>query len=209
VAPPTDTADASATTGNGRVLRARGQRTRKRLLDAGAAVFARKGFHAARVDDVVAAAHSSHGTFYLYFASKEDLFDQLVGEVATELQALIDELPAITDTHRGRTGLRAWLARVSDVYERHGAVIRTWTEAELAGDPVGRQGDDVLAGLTAALTRRVRVPRRSGLDPTIATLAVMMMVERFNYYAATGQVDATRDELLDTLTDVIMAAVFG
>ena len=58
------------------------------------------------------------------------------------------------------------------------------------------------------LTRRVRVPRRSGLDPTIATLAVMMMVERF-HYAATGQVDASRDELLDTVTDVIMAATFG
>jgi hypothetical protein len=39
----------------------------------------------------------------------------------------------------------------------------------------------VLTGLTAALTRRVRVPRQSGLDPTIATLAVMMMVERFQY----------------------------
>ena len=61
----------------------------------------------------------------------------------------------------------------------------------------------------AALTRRDRVPRRSGLDPTIATLAVMMMVERFHCYAATGQVDASRDELLDTLTDVIMVAIFG
>jgi AcrR family transcriptional regulator len=107
---------------------------------------------------VVAAAHSSHGTFYLYFASKEDLFDQLVGEVAAELHALIDELPAITDTDRGRAGLRAWLARVSEVYERHGAVIRTWTDAELAGDWVGRQGDGLLTGLTMALTRRVRVP---------------------------------------------------
>lgn len=46
-------------------------------------------------------------------------------------------------------------------------------------------------------------------DPTIATLAVMMMVERFNYYAATGQVDATRDELLGTLTGVITAAISG
>jgi hypothetical protein len=55
----------------------------------------------------------------------------------------------------------------------------------------------------------VRVPRRSGLDPTIPTLAVMMMVERFHCYAATGQADASRDELLDTLTDVIIAAIFG
>jgi hypothetical protein len=67
----------------------------------------------------------------------------------------------------------------------------------------------VLAELTAALTRRVRVPRRSGLNPTIATLALMTMVERFNYYADSGQVEVTPDELLDTLTDIITAAVFG
>jgi hypothetical protein len=35
------------------------------------------------------------------------------------------------------------------------------------------------------------------------------MVERFNYYVTTGQVDASPDELLDTLTDTITAAVFG
>ena len=72
-------------------------------------VFARKGFHQARVDYVVAAAHSSHGTFY-HCASKQDLFDQLVVEVAAELHALIDELPAIPDTDRGRAGA-ACLAR--------------------------------------------------------------------------------------------------
>jgi AcrR family transcriptional regulator len=196
--------------GNGRTLQARGQRTRRRLLDAAADVFDRTGYHAARVDDVVAAAHSSHGTFYLYFTSKEDLFDQLVGEVAAELRSVIDELAPVTNSPRGRAALRAWLARVSEVYARHGRVIRAWTEAELSGDPVGRHGEDVLTGLALALTRRMRVPKRSGLDPTVATLALMMMVERLNYYAASGQLDLDdEDELNDTLTEVIMDAAFG
>ncbi len=191
-------------------LQARGRRTRQRLLDAAADVFDRSGYHGARVDDVVAAAESSHGTFYLYFTSKEDLFEQLVGEVATELHGLIGELAPVTNSDRGRAALRAWLARVSEAYARHGRVIRAWTEAELSGGPVGRRGDDVLTGLALALTRRMRVPKRSGLDPTVATLALMMMVERLNYYAASGQLDLhDGDELLDTLTDVIMAAAFG
>ena len=205
-----DSALPAAAGGNGRALQARGQRTRQRLLDAAADVFDRIGYHAARVDDVVAAAESSHGTFYLYFTSKEDLFEQLVGEVATELHGLIGELAPVTNSARGRAALRAWLARVSKVYARHGRVIRAWTEAELSGDPVGRHGEDVLTGLALALTRRMRVPKRSGLDPTVATLALMMMVERVNYYAASGQVELyDEDELLDTLTDVIMAAAFG
>jgi AcrR family transcriptional regulator len=196
--------------GNGRALQARGQRTRQRLLDAAADVFDRIGYQAARVDDVVEAADSSHGTFYLYFTSKEDLFDQLVSETATELHGLIGDLAPVTNSARGRAVLRAWLARVSEAYARYGRVIRAWTEADLSADPIGRQGEDLLTGLALALTRRMRVPKRSGLNPTIATLALMMMVERLNYYPASGQVEVRdEDELLDTLTDVIMAAAFG
>jgi hypothetical protein len=119
-------------------------------------------------------------------------------------------LAPVTDSDRGRAALRAWLARVSDAYARHGRVIRAWTEAELSGDPVGRRGDDVLTRLALALTRRLRVPKRSGLHPVVATLALMMMVERVNYYAASGQLPVDDgDELLDMLTDVIMATAFG
>jgi AcrR family transcriptional regulator len=196
--------------GDGRALQARGQRTRQRLLDAAAEVFDRAGYHAVRVDDIVAAAESSHGTFYLYFTSKEDLFEQLVGEAATELNGLIGDLAPVTNSDEGRAALRAWLARVSKAYARHGRVIRAWTEAELSGDHIGRRAEELLAGLVLALTRRLRVPKGSGLNPTIATLALMMMVERLNYYAASGRLDVQEgDELLDTLTDIIMAAAFG
>ena len=141
-----------ATSGaRGRPLQARGHRTRSRLLDAGATVFADKGFHYARVDDIVRAASSSHGTFYLYFVSKEDLFDQLIGEVAKELTVLVEELPKVTDSERGRAALRAWIDRFADLYEQRGAVIRTWTEAELSGEMGSETGADALSeprGLT-------------------------------------------------------------
>ncbi|HVN50773.1 MAG TPA: TetR/AcrR family transcriptional regulator [Acidimicrobiales bacterium] len=203
------TATGRGADGSGRVLRARGQKTRARLLDAGATVFARRGFHAARVDDVVEVARSSHGTFYLYFSSKEDLFDQLVDRVATDLDALIDELPIVRDTEEGRAELRDWLARFAALYDRYGSVIRTWTEAELSGAPIGRHGQDVLARLTAAMARNLQTPARATLHPAITALALVTMVERLNYYVATSQVAATPDELLDTLVDVVTAALFG
>ena len=195
--------------GSGRVLRARGQKTRARLLGAGATVFARRGFHAARVDDVVEMARSSHGTFYLYFSSKEDLFDQLVAQVATDLDALVDELPVLRDSDESRAELRDWLARFAALYDRYGSVIRTWTEAELSGAPIGRHGQDVLGRLTAAVAYKLEVPKRGALNPTITALALVTMIERVNYYAATNQVSATADELLDTLVSIITAALFG
>src|SRR3954462_11474318 len=75
-----------------RELRARGRNTKRRLLDAGETVLASKGYHATRVDDVVKVAQTSHGTFYLYFANKEELFRALAAEVAEEMQALAEAL---------------------------------------------------------------------------------------------------------------------
>ncbi|HEY1740702.1 MAG TPA: helix-turn-helix domain-containing protein, partial [Acidimicrobiia bacterium] len=69
--------------GNARDRRAQGSETRLRLLDAGLAVFAERGYHAARVDDIVRAAETSHGTFYLYFANKEELLRDLASACAT------------------------------------------------------------------------------------------------------------------------------
>ena len=45
---------------SGRELRPRGRRTMEKLLEAGAAVFASKGYHAARVDDI-----ETPGDFFL------------------------------------------------------------------------------------------------------------------------------------------------
>src|SRR5215472_5753210 len=85
----------------GRELRARGQRTVRKLLDAGITVFGTKGFHAARVDDIVKVAKTSHGTFYLYFANKEDLFAALAIDVAAELRLLVESLGPLTADDEG------------------------------------------------------------------------------------------------------------
>lgn len=209
---PTDAAGpavAGAEAVDGRVLSRRGARTRARLLDVSADVFAAKGLHSTRVDDIVAAAASSHGTFYLYFSSKEDLFDQLVTQVSTEIQSLVDTLPTITGATRGRAALRTWLGDLADLYERRGPVIAAWTEAELSGERTGRHGDDALGSLVGGILEQVRVPKRSGLDPAVASLALVIMVERVNYYATTGRVKVTRDELIDTLMEIVDAALFA
>src|ERR1051326_6136401 len=61
-----------------RELRAQGRETVRRLLEAGMVEFESRGFHGVRVDDVVRRAGISHGTFYLYFSKKEDLFKALL-----------------------------------------------------------------------------------------------------------------------------------
>lgn len=51
---------------------------RNQLLRAARDVFVSKGFHDAKIDDIVAAAKVAKGTFYLYFPDKRSVFSELV-----------------------------------------------------------------------------------------------------------------------------------
>jgi AcrR family transcriptional regulator len=192
-----------------RELRARGQRTRRLLLDAGAEVFARKGYFAARVDDIVKLAKTSHGTFYLYFANKEELFAALAAEVAGEMQALAESLGPLEPGPSGEAALREWMGRFADLYERDGPVIRAWTEAEIGTHEFGRLGNDVLTHFTRVLTVRIAQVAPPDLDPAIAALALVAMFERLNYYTLSSQVRAKRTDIVDTLARVTQRAMFG
>jgi len=85
---PTDIATAHALRGNRQDRRR--ARTRAELLAAAKRLFASKGFHATKIADIAAAADVGTGTFYLYFATKEALFSDLVRETALRAKDEID-----------------------------------------------------------------------------------------------------------------------
>ena len=182
-----------------RELRARGQRTLRRLLDAGVEVFEAHGYHAARVDDIVKLAKTSHGTFYLYFANKEDLFSALMHEVSDQMQALAEDLGPLRPGEKGRAELQAWIARFAGLYEQYGPIIRAWTEAEIGSQAFGRVGTDVLTRFTRVLTERIAAAAPKDIDPVVAALAIVAMLERLNYYVVSRQVRVSRAQMVETL----------
>ena len=184
-------------------------RTMRQLLDAGVEVFAAKGYFAARVDDIVKLAQTSHGTFYLYFSNKEDLFRALAAEVSDDMQTLAESLGPLVAGPAGQETLHEWISRFADLYQRYGPVIRAWTEAEIGSHEFGRLGNDVMVRFTRVLTTRLEEAAPPDIDPTIAALALVAMFERLNYYSLAGQVRARRDEIVDTLALVTQRAVFG
>ena len=62
---------------------------RKQLLGAAREVFVAQGYHAAAMDDIAERAGVSKPVLYQHFASKRDLYLQLLGEVGTELRETI------------------------------------------------------------------------------------------------------------------------
>lgn len=62
---------------------------RQELLRAARDVFATKGYHDAKIDDIVALAKVAKGTFYLYFPDKRSVFSDLVDLLFQRLGAAI------------------------------------------------------------------------------------------------------------------------
>jgi len=73
------------------------QGTRRRILDAALDVFARKGYHDARTDEIVEASGTSKGSLYFHFASKQNIFLALIDELAGRLAANLEEAIAHED----------------------------------------------------------------------------------------------------------------
>jgi AcrR family transcriptional regulator len=197
----------------GRELGTQGRQTVRRLLEAGLAEFDERGFQAVRVDDVVRRAKTSHGTFYLYFANKEDLFKTLLRDALHDMAIITGEFPVVTRNDAGRTALRDWIRRFCDTYAAHAAVIRSLSQAELVSEDVWGDGLQLLFRLAEAITQGMTASSRASAGPgsagaehaELTAVACLMMLERVNYLLSV-EVRLPREEMVDRLGAIIFAA---
>ena len=190
-----------------RELRAQGRKTMRRLLDAGMRVFADRGFHAARVDDIVRAARTSHGTFYLYFTNKEDLLRALATECGLEIErAGRDARSGGTRRRRVRRAARV-PRRFFATYRRYGPVIRAWMEGHVEDRAVSALGVRSFTEIATALDRRMREAGVASDDASIS--ALMALLERFAYFIVSRRLDFDSDAMLDTVTLIVHRGFFA
>jgi AcrR family transcriptional regulator len=192
-----------------RALRTQGRKTMRKLLDAAMVVFARRGYHAARVDDIVKVARTSHGTFYLYFSNKEDLLRALVGEAGEVVASLDDALGPVGPDAAGWRELRVWMERFSEAWQRYAPVLRAWTDLVMSDPDLSAQAHAAAGGVANTLAARIdQAGPHPGIDPIAAAEAVVAMVDRFHQLRqfAGEPVDASA---LDTLTTMVHRALFG
>ncbi|MCC6552603.1 MAG: TetR/AcrR family transcriptional regulator [Polyangiaceae bacterium] len=88
---------------------------RQELLRAARSVFAEKGYHEAKVDDIVALAKVAKGTFYLDFPDKRSVFAELVHGLFTRLGgAILHVDPAADVDAQIKHNIRAIVAVLLD-----------------------------------------------------------------------------------------------
>jgi AcrR family transcriptional regulator len=83
------------------MVRTQSNERRERILQVAAEVFAREGYHRATIADIITGADIARGTFYLYFKSKQDVFEFMADRFLAQLKGgikgidLEGEIPAL------------------------------------------------------------------------------------------------------------------
>ncbi|MCG8423726.1 MAG: TetR/AcrR family transcriptional regulator [Proteobacteria bacterium] len=70
----------------------RREQRRRQILSVAKEVFAEFGYHNASIGEIISRAAIARGTFYLYFQSKQSVFDSILDEALRELRARITEI---------------------------------------------------------------------------------------------------------------------
>ncbi len=94
---------------------------RQQLITAAATVFAKRGYRAAGVTDIVNTAGVARGTFYLYFESKAHVFLAIADDFYDHLELAIEQgsAPPSADAGSGRSFLRASFHRWFEFFHQH------------------------------------------------------------------------------------------
>jgi AcrR family transcriptional regulator len=91
------------------------EQRRKQLLGFARDVFAAKGYHAAKIDDIVAHAKVARATFYLHFTDKRCIFEELVDDFLVRISGAIETIRLDDFERPPLTQLRDNVHRVLDI----------------------------------------------------------------------------------------------
>lgn len=121
----------------------------KRLLLLGAAVrvFARKGYHAARVGDIAEEAGVAYGLLYHYFRSKDEVLETIFRTTWTNMLATVESI-AQTDDPPGEQ-LRKVTEVILRTWRRDPDLVRVLVREVTRSEQLTRQVDEIAAALRA------------------------------------------------------------
>jgi AcrR family transcriptional regulator len=134
------------------------------IVEAAADVFAEKGFAASKLDDIAARAGVTKGTLYLYFDTKEALFEAVVKTFASSavkdfcefvdafkgsFADLLPHLPAAAIERIGKSRIPAVAKMVIGEARNFPNLARIWRS-------------EVFLPLLTAMSNRVRVAQKAG-----------------------------------------------
>jgi AcrR family transcriptional regulator len=154
----------------------RGEATRRRLLQAAEDVFSRLPYHRASIVKITEAAGVAHGTFYLYFTSKQQIFEELIDDLDHRACRSM-----ATESGRGTTraeqeelGFQAFFRFTAE----HPGLYRAVRQAEfVAPGSVRRHYERIAEGYTKGLAGAMAAGEIPPTNPEVLAWCLMGVAE--------------------------------
>jgi len=181
---------------------ARGQATRRKLLEAAEAEIGEKGYARTSVAGITRRAGVGQGTFYLYFPSKDDALRELVRDMGKRLRHSLSEATAGAD-HRvdvEKRGFKAFL----EFAGQNQNLYRVVMESQFVDESIYREYYQTLADSYSANLERAQARGEIRTGHAEAQAWALMGVAHFLglRYAIWDQ-SAPSDEVIDTTFDLL------
>jgi AcrR family transcriptional regulator len=190
------------------------EQTRQRLLEAAAAVIAKKGLAGTSVEDIAGHAGYTRGAFYSNFKSKTDLFVELLKRDHEDIQR---DLQALLDANLSDADLQQQLAQFyGQCYRDHTSYV-LWAEARLHAVRDARfrqrmntlclEKRDMIAYFISLFCQRMgtSLPAPS----TDLALAMMALIDGVLYFNMSMPNELTDEAMTSVLSLIFSATFFG
>lgn len=151
--------------------------TRVAILDAARQLFESEAYHGVTVEAIATRAGVSRAAFYLHFANKREVLDELIAGLRAEADVMWPQLRGVAAS--GPDAIAPLVEAFLVAVQRHHGAFRAWMQAGSAGDEI------------TATTRRDLERVRRYVFPTAppgdrhsmaSTVAMVSIIERFCVY---------------------------
>lgn len=154
----------------------KGQRTRRRLLDSAEVIFGTMDYHDASIVKITTKAGVAQGTFYLYFTSKLQIFEEVVADLNHRVRR------AMSEASRGATSRfeaeRLGFAGFFKFTAEHPALYRVIRQSEfVAPHAMRRHYETVIGNYTPSLRQAMESGEIAPGDPTVLAWALTAVGE--------------------------------
>ncbi len=185
---------------------------RRQILGAAKELFAERGFHSASISGIIKSAGIARGTFYLYFNSKDAVFESILELAIDELQARIIGVDVDEGAPPPALQLHQNVSRVLEYMLADRALIQLILSHGLPPDaPMAKQVDAFFAHVEQLIASSLSYGMSVGLvracDPSLTAAQILGSVRGGMRYLILAHNDFEVTEVASQLIDFALHGV--
>jgi AcrR family transcriptional regulator len=184
--------------------------THQALVAAARKVFERDGYMDARVSDIVSEAGVAHGSFYTYFPSKLEVFQEVIHQVNTLIMEAVAHAPEDIPGHT-RANLENANRRYLRTHRENAQILALMEQVATADPKVNKFRISGRAHHVARIEKVIAALQKRGLahadiDPRTTAGALVAMLASYAYWAPLDD-SYDEDQTVRTLNQIWARAI--